>query len=167
MLAAAPVITISGELCSGTCMFNPPAGYVLADLEWGKRFITGSLDGQLACVEGAADWLDAVRLPRDLVTALAIHMTPLVCVPRAGEPLIHSRCVLTASEPTDAAADVVRQVLVDTGLVAVVLGGPLADSARMADLRLQAAADTPGVPLRFLPRADPVTYLRQTLSTTE
>ncbi|WP_163312458.1 hypothetical protein, partial [Enterobacter cloacae] len=45
-------------------------------------------------VEGAADWLDAARLPCDPEAALAIHVTPSARAPRAEELLIHPRCVL-------------------------------------------------------------------------
>ncbi len=60
VLAVAPAITTSGELRFGTCVLNPPAGYVLADLEQGKRFVADLLGGQPVRVEGAAGWLDAV-----------------------------------------------------------------------------------------------------------
>ncbi|RRH74216.1 precorrin-3B C(17)-methyltransferase, partial [Pseudomonas aeruginosa] len=113
VLAVAPAITTSGELRFGTCVLNPPAGYVLADLEQGKRFVADLLGGQPVRVEGAADWLDAARLPRDPAAALAIHVTPSARAPRAEELLIHPRCVLAALEPADAAADAVRQALVD------------------------------------------------------
>lgn len=116
VLAVAPAITTSGELRFGTCVLNPPAGYVLADLEQGKRFVADLLGGQPVRVEGAADWLDAARLPRDPEAALAIHVTPSARAPRAEELLIHPRCVLAALEPADAAADAVRQALVDAGL---------------------------------------------------
>ncbi|HGP1204563.1 TPA: SAM-dependent methyltransferase, partial [Pseudomonas aeruginosa] len=167
VLAVAPAITTSGELRFGTCVLNPPAGYVLADLEQGKRFVADLLGGQPVRVEGAADWLDAARLPRDPEAALALHVTPSARAPRAEELLIHPRCVLAALEPADAAADAVRQALVDAGLAAAALGGLLADSARMADPRLQAAADALGVPLRFLPQADPAARLRQALPAAE
>ncbi|MUP44103.1 precorrin-3B C(17)-methyltransferase, partial [Gramella aestuarii] len=102
VLAVAPAITTSGELRFGTCVLNPPAGYVLADLEQGKRFVADLLGGQPVRVEGAADWLDAARLPRDPEAALAIHVTPSARAPRAEELLIHPRCVLAALEPADA-----------------------------------------------------------------
>ncbi|AKF98514.1 precorrin-3B C17-methyltransferase [Pseudomonas aeruginosa] len=121
VLAVAPAITTSGELRFGTCVLNPPVGYVLADLEQGKRFVADLLGGQPVRVEGAADWLDAARLPRDPEAALAIHVTPSARAPRAEELLIHPRCVLAALEPADAAADAVRQALVDAGLAAAPL----------------------------------------------
>ncbi len=51
VLAVAPAITTSGELRFGTCVLNPPAGYVLADLEQGKRFVADLLGGQPVRVE--------------------------------------------------------------------------------------------------------------------
>lgn len=125
VLAVAPAITTSGELRFGTCVLNPPAGYVLADLEQGKRFVADLLGGQPVRVEGAADWLDAARLPRDPEAALAIHVTPSARAPRAEELLIHPRAVG------------------------------------------QQAADALGVPLRFLPQADPAARLRQALPAAE
>ena len=74
--------------------------------------------------------------------------------------------MLAALEPADAAADAVRQALVDAGLWAA-LGGLLADSARMADPRLQAAADALGVPLRFPAAGRSAARLRQALPAAE
>ncbi|NQA97111.1 cobalt-precorrin 5A hydrolase, partial [Pseudomonas aeruginosa] len=93
-LDVAPAITTSGELRFGTCVLNPPAGYVLADLEQGKRFVADLLGGQPVRVEGVAGWLDAARLPRDPAATLAIHVTPSARAPRTEELLIHPRCVL-------------------------------------------------------------------------
>ena len=51
-LGIAPAITTSGELRFGTCLLNPPAGYALADLEHGKRFVSDLLAGE-ACASKA------------------------------------------------------------------------------------------------------------------
>ena len=146
VLAVAPAITTSGELRFGTCVLNPPAGYVLADLEQGKRFVADLLGGQPVRVEGAADWLDAARLPRDPEAALAIHVTPSARAPRAEELLIHPRCVLAALEPADAAADAVRHIKSMIGVTAeVVLCAPgglprsQGKAVRVRDLRPKGA----------------------------
>ncbi len=56
-LDVAAAITTSGELRFGTCLLNPPAGYELADLELGKRFVSDLLAGERVRIEGAAPWL--------------------------------------------------------------------------------------------------------------
>src|ERR1700712_3808178 len=56
-LQVSPAITTSGELRFGTCLLNPPAGYVLADIEHGKRFVSDLLAGATTRVAGHAPWL--------------------------------------------------------------------------------------------------------------
>ena len=75
-LDVAPAITTSGELRFGTCLLNPPAGYVLADIEQGKRFVSDLLAGDTTRIEGDAPWLDAAELPRAADAGLAIRITP-------------------------------------------------------------------------------------------
>jgi len=52
-LGVAAAITTSGELRFGTCLLNPPAGYQLADLELGKRFVSDLLAGRRGAVAGS------------------------------------------------------------------------------------------------------------------
>ena len=64
MLPPEPVsaaITTSGELRFGTCLLEPPAGYVLADLEQGKGFVSDLLGGQIELsVDGIGPNLHAI-----------------------------------------------------------------------------------------------------------
>ncbi|MCC6077160.1 precorrin-3B C(17)-methyltransferase [Pseudomonas sp. GCM10022188] len=151
LLAVAPAITTSGELRFGTCVLNPPPGYVLADLEQGKRLVSDLLGGQPVRVEGEAPWLDAARLPLDEAAERRIRISPQ----RQGgadELLIHPRLVLArcSAEEGDLPA-AVRAALQRVDLAEAALAAVLADPADLGNARLAAAAAELGVPLRFFP----------------
>lgn len=65
ILGIAPAITTSGELRFGTCLLNPPPGYVLKNPEDAKTFIADMLAGKKVRIEGDAPWLADARLPVD------------------------------------------------------------------------------------------------------
>ncbi|MGE6660404.1 precorrin-3B C(17)-methyltransferase [Pseudomonas sp. NPDC077408] len=72
-----PAITTSGELRFGACLLSPPPGYVLADLEQGKRFVSDLLAGAPVRVEGPAPWLDELSLPLDPNAKHRVTVSPL------------------------------------------------------------------------------------------
>lgn len=150
-LAVAPAITTSGELRFGTCLLNPPAGYALADLEQGKRFVSDLLAGESVRVEGDAPWLDKVQLPRDTQAARTIHVSHAQREPQAGELLIYPRNVLVAVERvTEQLAVEVSQALSDAAIAAPALACLLADDAQMANPLLHQAAAELNVPVRYV-----------------
>lgn len=150
LLAVAPAITTSGELRFGTCVLNPPPGYVLADLEQGKRLVSDLLGGQPVRVDGEAPWLDAARLPLDETAERRIRISPQRqgC---ADELLIHPRLVLArCSAEQDDLPAAVRAALQHADLAEAALAAVLADPADIASPQLAAAAAELGVPLRFV-----------------
>ncbi|WP_254073700.1 precorrin-3B C(17)-methyltransferase [Burkholderia sp. S171] len=150
-LDVAPAITTSGELRFGTCLLNPPAGYVLADIEHGKRFVSDLLAGATMRVEGHAPWLDAADLPRAADASLAIRVTPHTSEV-AGELMIHPRCVVlcvAALSSEDSIVEGVRLMLREHRLASMSLAAVLAPLSMMASAPLADAARTLGVPLRF------------------
>lgn len=72
-----PAITTSGELRFGACLLSPPPGYVLGDLEQGKRFVSDLLAGAPVRVEGPAPWLDELSLPLDPNARHRVTVSPL------------------------------------------------------------------------------------------
>src|SRR6185437_13728953 len=84
-LSVAPAITTSGELRFGTCLLNPPDGYLLADLEQGKHFVSDLLAGETARIDGEAPWLDEAQIPQDDAARLTIRVTPLASDGRKDE----------------------------------------------------------------------------------
>jgi hypothetical protein len=74
-LSVAPAITTSGELRFGTCLLNPPDGYLLADLEQGKHFVSDLLSGESARIEGDAPWLEQAQIPQGEAARLTIRVT--------------------------------------------------------------------------------------------
>ncbi len=149
LLAVAPAITTSGELRFGTCVLNPPAGYVLADLEQGKRLVSDLLGGEQVRIDGAAPWLDAARLPLDASASRSIRISPeLASDPQA--LLIHPRLVLAQLQQADADAASVRAALHSAGLAEAALAALLVERQQMAQPHWSQIATELGVPLRFI-----------------
>lgn len=155
-LGVAPAITTSGELRFGACVLNPPDGYALADLQQGKRFVSDLLAGAATRVDGAAPWLDDVALPRDDAAAHAIRVTPDAWRGARDELVIHPRSVVVAVEArgvrADASPSLAERIdaLLDThGLARLALAALVAPASLLGDARVEAAARTLGVPLRF------------------
>ncbi|MGU7839068.1 precorrin-3B C(17)-methyltransferase [Burkholderia sp. AW33-5] len=155
-LGVAPAITTSGELRFGACVLNPPDGYALADLQQGKRFVSDLLAGAATRVDGAAPWLDDVALPRDAAAAHAIRVTPDAWRGARDELVIHPRSVVVAIEArgvrADASPSLAERIdaLLDThGLARLALAALVAPASLLDDARVEAAARTLGVPLRF------------------
>ncbi len=155
-LGVAPAITTSGELRFGACVLNPPDGYALADLQQGKRFVSDLLAGAATRVDGAAPWLDDVALPRDDAAEHAIRVTPDAWRGARDELVIHPRSVVVAIEArgvrADASPSLAERIdaLLDThGLARLALAALVAPASLLGDARVEAAARTLGVPLRF------------------
>ncbi|BCG22650.1 precorrin-3 methylase CobJ [Pseudomonas tohonis] len=162
-LEVAPAITTSGELRFGTCLLEPPAGYALADIEQGKRFVSDLLGGESVRVEGEAPWLEAANLPLADQARRVIHVTAEQRVDARDELLIHPR-VVAARIDGDADAAGVRQALATAGLASGALACLLAAPARMTDAALASCADELGVPLRFVVDETALPPLHQHLS---
>jgi len=150
-LEVSPAITTSGELRFGTCVLNPPDGYALASLAQGKRFVSDLLAGESTRIEGEAPWLDDAQLPRAASARLAIRVTPKAWHGRADELVIHPRSVVAALSGSDEhIAEDVRAALDAHGLAPLALAVLLAPVERMGDGAFVKAAETLGVPLRFV-----------------
>jgi cobalt-precorrin 5A hydrolase/precorrin-3B C17-methyltransferase len=149
-LNVAAAITTSGELRFGTCLLNPPAGYALADLELGKRFVSDMLAGESVRIEGAAPWLAQANLPQHQQARLAIHVGNAERVAAANELLIYPKNVSVTCRPGAQLAERVRAALHDAGIAVQSLACLLASDTQMADASLQEAALELGVALRFL-----------------
>lgn len=161
-LEVAPAITTSGELRFGTCLLDPPAGYALADIEQGKRFVSDLLGGEAVRVQGDAPWLDAARLPLADEAQRVIHITAEARMAQRDELLIHPR-VAVARIDGAASVEAVHQALSGAGLAPQSLASLLADRERMADAELHATAEELGVPLRFVTDEGALPPLRQDL----
>ncbi|WP_027231288.1 precorrin-3B C(17)-methyltransferase [Phyllobacterium sp. UNC302MFCol5.2] len=90
VLNVAPAITTSGELHFGTCLLNPPPGYVLKNPEDAKTFIADLLAGKTVRIEGDAPWLEQARLPVDENADLLIRVTSDNAAPGKGELVFQS-----------------------------------------------------------------------------
>ncbi|WP_321961317.1 precorrin-3B C(17)-methyltransferase [Paraburkholderia sp. J7] len=155
-LAVAPAITTSGELRFGTCLLNPPAGYALASLAQGKRFVSDLLAGATTRVDGVAPWLENVDLPRDAAASHAIRVSAHAWNGSPDDLVIHPRSIVAAvGAPQEALAEGVRRALHAHGLAPLALAALAAPSAHMCDASLAQAATELGVPLRFVDSAEP------------
>ncbi|MBJ2320866.1 MULTISPECIES: precorrin-3B C(17)-methyltransferase [unclassified Pseudomonas] len=148
-LGVSAAITTSGELRFGTCLLNPPAGYQLADIELGKRFVSDLLAGESVRIEGAAPWLEEANLPQDQQARLAIHVGSAERTPTANELLIYPQNVYVTCRPGAQLAERVRTALQEAGVAVQSLACLLASDLQMADASLHEAASALGVPLRF------------------
>lgn len=148
-LGVSAAITTSGELRFGTCLLNPPAGYQLADIELGKRFVSDLLAGESVRIEGTAPWLEEANLPQDQQARLAIHVGSAERTPTANELLIYSQNVYVTCRPGAQLAERVRTALQEAGVAVQSLACLLASDLQMADASLHEAASALGVPLRF------------------
>jgi cobalt-precorrin 5A hydrolase/precorrin-3B C17-methyltransferase len=149
-LAVAPAITTSGELRFGTCLLNPPAGYALASVAQGKRFVSDLLAGATTRIDGNAPWLETVDLPRDAAAQHAIRVSPQAWDGNPDALVIHPRSIVAAvGAPREALAESVGSALTAHGLTPLALAALVAPAACMRDDSLAQAAQTLGVPLRF------------------
>ncbi|WP_250473736.1 precorrin-3B C(17)-methyltransferase [Caballeronia sp. GAFFF1] len=159
-LDVTPAITTSGELRFGMCLLAPPEGYALADMERGKRFVSGLLAGETTRIEGHAPWLHEADLPRAHDARLAVRITPYVMNDESSL-VIHPRCVAAWIEaPDDAIADRVQRALREHGLSPLALAALVAPTESMTFDALSDAANTLDVPLRFSNEQPPNDALR-------
>ena len=148
-LGIAPAITTSGELRFGTCLLNPPSGYVLGDVELGKRFVSDLLAGEPVRIEGHAPWLACAQLPERPDARLAIRVSSDARAPTADALLIYPRNVLVKLT-TAVTAQVIREVLLEANLAWQSVACVVAAETMMADAQLRDVASELGVPLRFI-----------------
>jgi cobalt-precorrin 5A hydrolase/precorrin-3B C17-methyltransferase len=159
-LEVSAAITTSGELRFGTCLLNPPSGYVLGDLELGKRFVSDLLAGETVRIEGSAPWLAQAQLPENEHARLTVHVGHAERAPAAHELRIYPRNVLVAvaGEVADASA-AIRQALRQAGIAVQSVACLLAADSQMAGSTLREAALELSVPLRFVSAAGAATEL--------
>lgn len=162
-LGVAPAITTSGELRFGTCLLDPPDGYVLADIERGKRFVADLLGGATVAIDGAAPWLAAADLPLDAQARHRVSVSPLVAA-GPDELRIHPRCVVVAIAALvgDVAAGI-DALLRDADVATQALACLVAPSSLVGEPALDALAARFDAPLRFLDgAADAAALLQRT-----
>ncbi|AKM32558.1 precorrin-3B C(17)-methyltransferase [Pandoraea faecigallinarum] len=149
-LGIAPAITTSGELRFGTCVLNPPEGYVLADLAQSKHFVSDLLAGESVRIEGDAPWLRDADLPRASTAARTIRITPRIGDGDRETLVIHPRSLLVALTRADGVgAQQVRDMLSAQGLSALALAVLVAPLSLMGHAAIRTMAHELGVPLRF------------------
>ncbi|QTN47848.1 precorrin-3B C(17)-methyltransferase [Ectopseudomonas mendocina] len=150
-LGVAPAITTSGELRFGTCLLEPPAGYALADLQQGKRFVSDLLGGESVRIEGQAPWLESAQLPVDNAASRVIHITPEARPAQPDELLIHPRSVaVLIDRPSADLPARLQQALSTTNLAPQALACLLANKGLMANAELHTAVAELKLPLRFI-----------------
>ncbi|MBO3277782.1 precorrin-3B C(17)-methyltransferase [Pseudomonas sp. Milli4] len=149
-LAVAPAITTSGELRFGTCLLDPPSGYVLADLEQGKRLVSDLLGGARLRVEGEAPWLEQARLPLHPEGERCLRID--VALGNEDETLlIHPRLLLArCSDFADDLAGRLRDLLATAELAEQALAALLVEGPGRSLPAVERAACELGVPLRFI-----------------
>lgn len=163
VLQVLPAITTSGELRFGTCLLNPPAGYVLADIEQGKRFVSDLLSGQSVRVEGGAEWLGEANLTLDKSAQHVIRVTENIQRDHENTLLIHPRNVLvvvdsSTSNNSETIVTDVRRALSEANIAELSLACFLVSRSAMGDVIFQAAANALNIPLRFFGNAEEIAF---------
>lgn len=159
-LGVAAAITTSGELRFGTCLLNPPEGYVLADIEQGKRFVSDLLAGETVRIEGDAPWLADAQLPEDDAAQRTLHVGYQARPASRDELLIHARAVVVAVDGEQGeVATQVRQALDAAGIAEAALACLLAPEQAMAEPALHEAAQALGVALRYAPQVENLAHM--------
>ncbi|MBV4460537.1 precorrin-3B C(17)-methyltransferase [Pseudomonas sp. COR58] len=158
-LEVAAAITTSGELRFGTCLLNPPEGYVLSDLESGKRFVSDLLAGHRVRIEGAAPWLDQAQLPQDPQAQRSIHVGSDAQAVSADELRIYPRSVAVAVAVNGEGAQSIRAALQAADVALQSLACLVAADEHMSDPVLRETALELGVPLRFVAAAHDIAGL--------
>lgn len=154
-LGVAAAITTSGELRFGTCLLNPPAGYALADIEQGKRFVSDLLAGESVRIDGDAPWLQQAQLPASESAQRTIHIDCDARPASRDELLIHRRSLVVAiAAAGPELLEQIRSALRDAGLAEQALACLLAADTLMAEQSLHETARALGVGLRFAPATD-------------
>ncbi|MDB6060146.1 MAG: precorrin-3B C17-methyltransferase [Verrucomicrobiaceae bacterium] len=144
-------ITTSGELRFGTCLLNPPAGYALADIEQGKRFVADLLNGEPVSIDGDAPWLNDADLPLAAIAAHRIKITTAAQLKNSNELLIHPRSVIALIETISAEpAEDIKHALSAANIAQQSLACVVALSDAMTNMLLSDAANKLQVPLRFV-----------------
>ncbi|MHA3737993.1 precorrin-3B C(17)-methyltransferase [Pseudomonas sp. Eth.TT006] len=156
-LQVTAAITTSGELRFGTCLLNPPPGYVLDDLEAGKRFVSDLLAGHSVRIEGAAPWLAQAQLPQDPQAQRSIHVGSEARVAEANELRIYPRSVAVAVGA--GGTQNIRAALQQANVALQSLACLIADDGQMTDSTLRDAALELGVPLRFVAQQQDIVEL--------
>ncbi|QLF91833.1 precorrin-3B C(17)-methyltransferase [Pseudomonas sp. ABC1] len=148
-LGVTPAITTSGELRFGTCLLNPPRGYVLADLQQGKQLVSDLLAGARLRVEGEAPWLDGKRLPLAKDGERLLRVAPQLPGVEEGLAIYPQVTLLLCRTASLNQADV-QQALQDAGLAPQSLAALLWEGIAGSHPALEELAKSLGVPLRFL-----------------
>lgn len=162
-LGTTPAITTSGELRFGTCVLNPPPGYVLSDVQQGKRLVSDLLGGEAVCIEGQAPWLAEAQLPLDEQAQRRICISPAGFEADPHRLLIHPQ-VLLAYFPQwpEQPQAVLASALARTGMASAALNALLLPPELMGHRAAQVFAAGLGVSLRFI-RAEEVESLPKLL----
>jgi cobalt-precorrin 5A hydrolase/precorrin-3B C17-methyltransferase len=144
-----PAITTSGELRFGSCLLSPPSGYVLADLDQGKRFVSDLLAGAPVRVEGPAPWLDELSLPLDPNAKHKVTVSPLK-QDDASTLSIHPRQVAVHVENFGPELDAELQRLIDeSGFSPLSLACLIAPLDLMTNTELHRIASQLDLPIRY------------------
>lgn len=156
-LQTVPAITTTGELRFGTCLLDPPAGYRLADIEQGKRFVSDLLAGENMQVIGAAPWLDQAPLPLSPDAAHRLIVSPYRQPEGTTTLHIYPQQVIAYVERSgDGLETELEQLMSDSNLALQSLSCLASPVELMADRALAAIAERFALPLRFLDMDQPL-----------
>jgi cobalt-precorrin 5A hydrolase/precorrin-3B C17-methyltransferase len=160
-LQTVAAITTTGELRFGTCLLDPPAGYRLADIEQGKRFVSDLLAGESMQIVGTAPWLDQTPLPLMPDASHRVLISPYLQQAEHKTLQVYPQQVVVYVEHSGAGLDEeLDQLLVDNTIARQSLACLVAPVELTADSALASTASRFGVPLRFVENDHPLPPLK-------
>ncbi|WP_407292643.1 precorrin-3B C(17)-methyltransferase [Stutzerimonas zhaodongensis] len=149
VLDVSPAITTSGELRFGACLLSPPPGYVLGDLEQGKRFVSDLLAGAPVRVEGPAPWLDELSLPLDPNATHRVAVSPLKQEDVSTLSIHPQQTAIHVEEIGPDLGAEIQRLIDGSGFSLRSLACLIAPPELMTDVALQQVASQLALPIRY------------------
>ncbi len=156
-LATKPAITTTGEIRFGLALDAPPPGWVPADLDAGKAFMSDLLAGATVRLSGSAPWIEKSALPFAETANHEILITLETVPPHPNRLVYHPKALAIALDPATGILDdpaLARRILDEMAglsLARPALALIAAPQSGAGDQRLYALGHTLDLPVRLLP----------------
>jgi cobalt-precorrin 5A hydrolase / precorrin-3B C17-methyltransferase len=153
-LAISPAITTTGDIRFQTTLLAPPIGYILANPQHGKQFISDLIAGEKLSITGQAAWLASSKLPIDAQGKLSIQVTEKSVSPAADCLVYHPAIVVIAicriDDNTESLATLLTEILAGQQLSTLSIAGIITNEDCVGDAGIRSIAQDYRIPLRFL-----------------
>ncbi len=153
-LAVSPAITTTGDIRFQTTLLAPPDGYILANPQHGKQFISDLIAGEKLCLLGSAAWLESAQLPTSSWGKRSIQVTEKSVSLAADCLVYHPATIVIAicrvSDNTESLVTALVEILTKQQLSTLSIAGIITNEDCVGDEGIRSIAQTYQVPLRFI-----------------